>query len=98
MAANDHQEGGDHYAILGQVQHWDWAKNIPYLEGNATKYIGRHWKKGGVEDIRKALHYIQKIVETHYPEYHFAYALDTTMQNTGRQGIPSPSLDAGKRY
>lgn len=77
MSANDHQVGGKHYT-LHQTQHWDWAQHLPYLEGNATKYIGRHTRKNGVEDIEKALHYLQKIVERDYPEYEFNWELYNT--------------------
>ena len=64
--ANDRQVDGTHYQ-KGDVQHWDWAKNLPYLEGCATKYIGRHQDKNGLKDIAKGLHFVEKIVEEHYP-------------------------------
>jgi hypothetical protein len=35
-----------------------------YLEGNATKYVSRWRKKGGVADLEKALHYIDKLLES----------------------------------
>ena len=74
--ANDKQVGGNHYRL--PTQHWDWAQHLPYLEGNATKYIGRHGssKGKGVEDLRKALHYIQNIVERDYPDYQLDWVLD----------------------
>ena len=62
--ANDKQHGGTHYK--GQViQVWDYitANNIPYLEGNAIKYLSRWRYKGGIEDLRKALHYVEKLIE-----------------------------------
>lgn len=63
MGANEKQIGGDHYAEPIQV--WDFvvANNIPYLEGNAIKYISRWRKKGGLADIDKAIHYLQKLKE-----------------------------------
>ena len=64
MAANDKQVGGDHY--MTPVQHWDWAQYLPYLEGCATKYIGRHAEKNGRQDLEKALHFISKIIERDY--------------------------------
>lgn len=67
MSANDRQLGGTHYQ-QGKIQHWDWAANLRYLEGNATKYLARHREKGGALDIAKALHYIEKIVELDYPD------------------------------
>lgn len=55
------QVGGTHYQTA--YEHWNLVItcNLPYLEGNATKYIFRWRKKGGVEDLRKALSYVDKI-------------------------------------
>lgn len=64
MSANDTQHGGDHYKGKA-IQPWDYieANNIPFLEGSAIKYLTRWRDKGGVEDLRKALHFIQKRIE-----------------------------------
>jgi hypothetical protein len=34
-----------------------------FLRGNAIKYLARCDKKGGVEDLRKARHYLDKLIE-----------------------------------
>lgn len=34
-----------------------------YLQGNAIKYLARYRSKGGIEDLRKARHYIEKLIE-----------------------------------
>lgn len=62
--ANDVQHGGDHYKKR-DYQHWDFVcdTKMPYLLGCATKYVARWKDKGGVEDLRKAAHYIQKADE-----------------------------------
>lgn len=65
VAANDVQVGGTHYQG-GAIQHWDFAAQLPYLEGNATKYISRHMKKNGLQDLLKAAHYLKKIIELNY--------------------------------
>jgi hypothetical protein len=61
--ANAVQVGGEHYR--SQFQHWDWviANNLGYLEGCATKYIARWRKKNGLEDLLKARHYLDKLIE-----------------------------------
>ena len=41
---------------------------LPFAEGNAIKYICRHSAKGGVEDINKAIHYLEMIRERDYPK------------------------------
>lgn len=67
-SANDRQVGGAHYnpgAVAGFYQHWDFVVDVrlPYLEAQATRYIDRHQKKNGRQDLEKALHYIQKLQE-----------------------------------
>lgn len=65
--ANDHQVGGEHYMMGGDVQHWDFVtqNNLNYLEGCATKYVSRWKKKHGRQDLEKARHYVQKLIECH---------------------------------
>jgi hypothetical protein len=69
IRANEQQVGGEHYAVKA-IQPWDFiiANNIGYLEGNIIKYISRWKDKGGVEDLKKAQHYLQKLIETHDKE------------------------------
>jgi hypothetical protein len=63
MSANEKQVGGKHYK--SGYEHWDLAVAIPlgYLEGTTTKYISRWRKKGGMQDLEKALHYLDKLIE-----------------------------------
>lgn len=64
MAANDIQIGGDHYKARTH-ETWDvildW--DLGYLDGNAVKYLSRWRVKGGVQDLLKAKHYIEKLIE-----------------------------------
>jgi hypothetical protein len=62
--ANSIQIGGTHYKNL-TIQVWDFiaANGIGFFEGTAIKYLARWREKGGVEDLRKARHYIDKIIE-----------------------------------
>lgn len=64
MAANDIQIGGAHYKHR-LYETWDvivdW--NLGYLDGNAVKYLSRWKSKGGVQDLEKAKHYIEKLIE-----------------------------------
>ncbi len=63
--ANEKQVGGKHYSKYGDLQPWDvvLAWNLGYLEGTALKYIARWKDKNGVEDILKAIHFLEKLVE-----------------------------------
>jgi hypothetical protein len=65
MAANDTQVGGDHYKQGGE-EHWDrvWRLKMNYWQAAATKYIERCYLKGKPgEDLRKARHYLDKLIE-----------------------------------
>jgi hypothetical protein len=46
-------------------QHWDLAIKIPlgYLEGCTTKHVSRWRKKLGIQDLQKAMHYLDKLIE-----------------------------------
>lgn len=62
--ANDTQVGGDHY-IKREIQPWDFiaANGLGYFEGNIVKYVTRWKDKGGLRDLEKAAHYLQKLIE-----------------------------------
>ncbi len=65
MSANDKQVGGTHYQT-GGMQHWDLMARLygdAHFKCAATKYICRWTKKGGVQDLEKALHYLEKLKE-----------------------------------
>ena len=62
--ANNNQIAGNHYKNKA-IQPWDYilANDLGYLEGNIIKYVSRWKDKGGINDLRKAAHYIQKLIE-----------------------------------
>lgn len=62
-SANARQVGGDHYK--GDIEPWDAiaAWKLGFLAGNIVKYIARYKRKGGVEDLNKARHYLDKLIE-----------------------------------
>lgn len=69
QSARDIQVGGDHYKKAG-VQPWDvvdtWPieQQIGFHRGNALKYVMRMGTKDeNLREIRKAAHYLQKLVE-----------------------------------
>ena len=69
MDTYDKQIGGSHY-LKFKIQPSEFANknNLPFAEGNAIKYICRHKDKGGKEDLKKAKHYIDMIIERDYPD------------------------------
>lgn len=64
MSANDHQVRGRHYQLRA-IQPWDFiaAHGLNFFEGNIVKYVTRWRHKGGVDDLRKARHYLDKLIE-----------------------------------
>jgi len=62
--ADEIQIGGDHYKKLA-IQPWDYvhANHLGYFEGCIIKYITRWRVKGGVEDLKKARHFLDKLIE-----------------------------------
>lgn len=64
MSANEKQVGGDHYKRQ-PVQPWDYIhrNGIGFLAGCAIKYLSRYKDKGGVADLEKARHFIDKLIE-----------------------------------
>ena len=67
--AKKSQVGGDHYKDLAiQPVEFIYKNGIPFLEANVLKYVIRHKSKNGAQDIRKAIHYCQLILEMQYGE------------------------------
>jgi len=67
--ARDTQVGGDHYQKLA-VQPWEamevWGSAEQfegYLRHSAIGYLARYPDKGGVEDVKKAKHYLERLIE-----------------------------------
>ena len=63
----DTQVGGNHYQTM-KIQPAEFInKNeMKFAEGNAIKYICRHVNKGGLQDLEKAKHYIDMIIDRDY--------------------------------
>lgn len=62
--ANDRQYGGDHYKKKS-IEPWDYvtANGLGFFEGNIVKYVTRWRDKGKLEDLDKARHYLDKLIE-----------------------------------
>jgi hypothetical protein len=58
------QIGGSHYKEFKiQPVEFCYINNIPYLEATAIKYLCRWRKKGGVQDLEKAKHFIDLLID-----------------------------------
>ncbi len=64
MSAMDRQVSGSHYkTMMIQPLEYALANNLGVCEHAVVKYISRWREKGGVEDLRKAAHYIEILIE-----------------------------------
>lgn len=72
MKANDRQVGGDHYkdklrcpSCQATIDHWDvaWIMDWDCFQYIITKWIWRWRQKGGLQDLHKVRHAIDKYIE-----------------------------------
>ncbi|WP_208618348.1 DUF3310 domain-containing protein [Aggregatibacter kilianii] len=64
VAVTDIQIGGNHYhSFAVQPFEFIYKNKIPYAEGSVIKSICRWVNKGNIEDLQKARHYIDLIIE-----------------------------------
>jgi len=64
MKKKDNINNPTHYT-QGKIQVWDFIidKKLDFLEGNIVKYISRWRFKGGIEDLKKAQKYLNKLIK-----------------------------------
>ena len=61
------QIGGSHYQnMVMQPSEFINKNKLPFAEGSAIKYICRHAAKGKDEEIHKAIHYLEMILDRDY--------------------------------
>lgn len=64
MKSLDIQVGGSHYKDMAiQPVEFIMQNGIGFMEGNAIKYLSRWRSKGGIEDLKKARHYLDMLIE-----------------------------------
>lgn len=69
MSALETQVGGGHYKDMKiQPVEFIHANKIPYIEGCVIKYVCRHRSKNGKQDIEKAIHFLQLLIEQEYSD------------------------------
>jgi len=67
MSVYNKQIGGTHYKKMKiQPSKFVIENKLLFPEGNVIKYICRHKYKGGKEDLEKAKHFIDMIIERDY--------------------------------
>lgn len=64
MSTTDYQIGGNHYRQKAiQPIEYILKNGLGYCEGNVIKYVTRWRDKNGVDDLLKAKHYIEFLIE-----------------------------------
>ncbi len=92
MSSSNNEVGGSHYKKLkiSPVEYIR-ANNLDFFEGNVIKYVTRHRRKNGAEDILKAVDYLRMILKDEYglvvkitqerPKKSWAYKLSSVIFN-----------------
>ena len=69
MSTYDKQIGGTHYRTMKiQPSKFVIENKMLFAEGNVVKYICRHPYKDGKQDLLKAIHFIEMIIERDYSD------------------------------
>lgn len=67
--ALDVQIGGSHYKDMAiQPMEYSMANNLNACQHTAIKYVTRYKAKNGKQDLEKAIHCIQLLIEIEYPD------------------------------
>jgi hypothetical protein len=67
MSALEKQIGGNHYKDYTiQPIEFIHANKVPFLEANVIKYIMRYKTKNGLQDLEKAKHYLEILIQLEY--------------------------------
>lgn len=61
--ATNKQVGGSHYQLPIQPIEYILANGLGYREANVVKYVSRWRNKGGIQDLKKAIHYLEMLIE-----------------------------------
>jgi hypothetical protein len=63
------QIGGSHYAEMAiQPMEYSMANNLDACQHTIVKYVSRFRNKNGIEDLKKAIHCIEMLMEFEYGE------------------------------
>jgi len=67
MKALEMQVAGNHYKRMAiQPAEYAMKNHLGFAEGNVIKYVSRHKEKGGKDDLLKAIHWLEILLEMEY--------------------------------
>jgi hypothetical protein len=77
------QIGGKHYKnLVIQPVEYIHANGIGFFEGNVIKYVSRWRDKGGLQDLEKAKHFLELLIDLESRN-------DKRMEGVSEEGTPS---------
>src|SRR5210317_506786 len=97
---SDKQIGGQHYKHM-KIQQTEFIalNGIPFIEGNVIKYVCRHAHKNGKEDVLKAIHYLNLLIEYEYESNDLQESLQAEQERrTHNADISSAQADSGGEF
>jgi len=95
MSVWDKQHGGSHYQKYKiQPSKFVVENELLYPEGCAIKYIIRHRDKGKEQDLLKAIHFIEMIIERDYSEK----KVDSSSERIGEELSDEEWLNGYKKW
>ena len=69
MSSFEKQIGGDHYSKMPiQPAHYSHVNCLGFIAGSVIKYVSRYKSKNGRQDLEKAIHFIEMLIEAEYPD------------------------------
>lgn len=64
---NKHKQvGGNHYDMPIPPVEYIHKNGLGFLEGNVVKYVSRHKRKNGKQDLKKAIHCLEMLIDMDY--------------------------------
>ena len=88
--ALERQAGGSHYKDMAiQPVEFCQKNKLNMIESNVIKYVSRHRVKGGREDIEKAIHMLELLLELEYPQQEVDWEAGICVAQTYEKSPPS---------
>ncbi len=85
MSAEEKQIGGSHYKSLRiQPMRYSMENNLNACQHTIIKYVTRYKEKGGVQDLEKAIHCIELLIEFELEEQELDRLAMHVMHGDGR--------------
>lgn len=77
----------NYYKGDGKIEVWDFivSQNLGFLDGNIVKYVCRYRGKNGLQDLKKARQYLDKLIAINEQEQ------EKKNKENGGQGINKPT-------